>query len=82
MSIAYPCYYIESYDEAMPFWLDYLQFTVDFEYREKESALYDDLKSGKPGMTEVVIDQAWGKSELHIQDPFGSKLIIASPTHH
>lgn len=37
MSIAYPCYYIESYDEAMPIWLDYLQFTVDFEYREKES---------------------------------------------
>ena len=124
MARAYPCLRIGSYDEAMPFYLDFLGFKVDFEYRRDENApvymgiskgkspgisrgelalhltehtqqplgigvvmdvesvndLYEELKSKTPGMPEVLVDQAWGKTELHLRDPFENKLVFTSPT--
>ncbi len=116
---------IDSYDSAIPYYIDFLQFTIDWEYRENESAnvylgitrgtspgiqtgslelhltefpgdqppktqvmfdveavyvLYEDLKSRKPDMNQTVTDQPWGKSELHLEDPFGNKLIFTGPT--
>jgi catechol 2,3-dioxygenase-like lactoylglutathione lyase family enzyme len=42
--------------------------------------LYADLQSRKPDIAEIITDQPWGKSELHLEDPFGNKLIFTGPT--
>ena len=118
---------IDSYNAALPFYIDFLQFAIDWEFRENENAnvymgitrgtspgiksgsldlhltefpgdqppktqvmfdveavhdLYNDLKSRNPDMTEAITDQPWGKSEVHLEDPFGNKLIFTGPTPH
>ncbi len=49
MAQAYPCLRIDSYDEAMPYYLDFLGFKVEFEYRHEEafSCLHGYLKGRK-----------------------------------
>ena len=36
MARAYPCLYIEDYDEAVKFYVDFLKFEIDFEWRHQE----------------------------------------------
>ncbi|MBT3603969.1 MAG: hypothetical protein HN521_12985 [Candidatus Latescibacteria bacterium] len=42
--------------------------------------VYEELVKKKPDMIEKLIDQPWGKSELHLRDPFGNKLNFTSGT--
>lgn len=116
---------IDSYNDALSYYRDFLGFEMDWEYRKDENAnvymgitrgispgiesgsldlhltefpgdqqpktqvmfdvesihdLYTDLKSRKPDLAESLKDQPWGKSELHLQDPFGNRLIFTGPT--
>jgi hypothetical protein len=54
MSRAYPCLYIKSYDEALPYYVDFLRFNVDFEWRSKEGLpVYMGVSRGaSPGISE------------------------------
>ena len=123
MARAYPCLRIDSYNDAMPYYLDFLGFKVEFEYRHDEASpvymgisrgescgisrgelalhltehteqpsrigvmfdvesvhdLYTELKSKNPSMSEELVDKPWGKTELHLRDPFGNLLNFTSP---
>ena len=123
MAHAYPTLGIGSYDEAMPFYLEFLGFRVDFEHRrdagspvymgisrgvspgidrgflalhltehavplgaavlldvERVHDLYHDLRAKDPALAAELVDKPWGKSELHLHDPFGNHLTFTSPT--
>lgn len=123
MSRAFPCFGIKDYDEAMSYYLGFLGFKVDFEWREAEDApvymgisrgsspgitqgeialhltehmvalrigvmadvedvhaFHDDLKSRGSKAAGVLTDQPWGKTELHLKDPWENLLIFTSPT--
>ncbi len=133
MSRAYPCLYIKSYEEAVRYYVDFLGFKIDFEWRHEEGfpvlmgvsrgespgiadgelalhltehkevpegigigldvedvyVFYDDLKCRNPDALEAaggthhgteLVDQPWGKTELHLLDPFGNHLNFTSPT--
>lgn len=133
MSRAYPCLYIRSYGEAVRFYVDFLGFKIDFEWRHEEGfpvymgvsrgespgitegelalhltehkevpesnsilmdvedvhALHNDLMTRGPDVLETaasthhgadLVDQAWGKTDLHLVDPFGNSLAFSSPT--
>lgn len=56
---------------------------------EDVQAFYDDLKTRRPDLLEAhldvregkaLLDQAWGKTELQLRDPFGNHLTFTSPT--
>jgi hypothetical protein len=123
MSRAFPCFGIKDYNEAMSYYLDFLGFNVDFEWKENEDApaymgisrdsslgitegeislhltehnvplgigvvvdvedvqaFHDDLKYRRPKAAGVLIDQPWGKTELHLKDQWENLLIVTSPT--
>lgn len=131
MARAYPCLYIEDYEEAVKFYVDFLKFEIDFEWRHQEGfpvymgvsrgespgietgipafhltehkvpvhgtlldvedvyAFYEDLKSrdeqtldasGDAGQAPELVAQPWGKTELHLIDPFGNRLVLTSPS--
>ena len=86
MSRAYPCLYIKSYDEALPYYVDFLRFHVDFEWRSEEGLpVYMGVSRGaspvrQPGFSDDLVDQPWGKTELHLYDPFRNHLVFTSPT--
>ena len=132
MSRAYPCLFIESYDKALPFYVDFLGFKVDFEWRHEEGLpvymgisrglspgikdgevathltehkvpegvgilldvedvgeFYSDLNERNPEILQTaartwhgaeLVVQPWGKTELHLQDPFNNGLIFTSKT--
>ena len=124
MARAYPCFRIDSYEVAMPYYLEFLGFKVDFEWRHEPGfpvymgisrgespgisqgelalhltehkevpreigvmmdvedvyALFEDLKSRDPDLAAELVDQPWEKTELHLKDPFGNKIIFTSLT--
>ena len=110
---AQPVLRISEYAEALEFYVDYLGFEVDFEWRnEKEGPVFMGISRGglrlcmaqfrdapfgsgilldvdsvydlrqelekKNGTIEELINQPWAKTELHVEDPFGNKLIFTS----
>ena len=117
MERAYPVLRVDDYDEAKSYYVDFLGFKIDFEWRhaedfpvymglsrgglalhltehrgdvagpgaaylqvEKVHDLYTELKGRKSDMTEELIDQAWGSTELKLVDPFKNQLTFTSPT--
>jgi len=53
MSRVYPTFYIKSYDEALPFYIDFLGFKIDFEWRHQPGfPVYMGVSRGaSPGIT-------------------------------
>ena len=47
---------------------------------EDVHAFLDDLKSRRPELEVVIYDQAWGKTELHLKDPWENLMTFTSPT--
>ena len=47
---------------------------------EDVRAFHEDLKSRNPRSAGVLVDQPWGKTELHLKDPWENLLIFTSPT--
>ena len=117
MERAYPVLRIDAYEEAKSYYIDFLGFNTDFEWRHAEDFpvymgisrgglglhlsehrgaaagpgaaylqvenvhdLYVELKGKKSDMTEELIDQAWGSTELKLIDPFDNRLTFTSPT--
>ena len=133
MSRAFPCLFIGSYNKALPFYVDFLGFKVDFEWRHEEGLpvymgisrglssgikegelalhltehkevpegigilldvedvceFYDDLNARNPEMLHTagtskhgaeLVEQPWGKTELHLRDPFKNSLVFTSNT--
>jgi catechol 2,3-dioxygenase-like lactoylglutathione lyase family enzyme len=118
MERAYPILRIDDYEEAKSYYIDFLGFEIDFEWRHAEDfpvymgisrgglgihlsehlgepagrpgaaylqvenvlGIYAELKGKKSDMTEEPIDQAWGSTELKLQDPFENRLTFTSPT--
>lgn len=123
MACAYPCLYIRSTEEALPYYVDFLGFEVTFEWRQAEGApvymgvsrglspgisegrlaihltehrvaervgilldvedvyaFHADLRSREDSKTPDLVDQPWGKTELHLYDPFENHLVVTSPT--
>ena len=114
---SYPVLRIDGYEEAKIFYVDFLGFEIEFEWRHVENfpvymgllrgdlvlhltehrgdldggggayfrvksvpALYEEIKARRPEMEEEPIEQAWGSTELKLCDPFGNKMVFASPT--
>ena len=117
MERAYPVLRIDDYEEAKRYYLDFLGFSIDFEWRHAEGLpaymgvsrggialhltehrgdvagpgaaylqvesvhdLHGELKRKKSDLTEELIDQAWGSTELKLVDPFENQLTFTSPT--
>ena len=80
MSRAYPCLYIKSYDEALPYYVDFLRFHVDFEWRSKEGhPVYMGVSRGEspvrqPGFSDDLVDQPWGRPSYICTIRFGTTL--------
>jgi len=131
MSLAIPCLQIKNYEKAVAFYVDFLNFKIDFEWRHQEgfpvymgisrgvspgidenaltchltehkevpqengimlevedlNAFYNDLQNRDPHSlqkaspsehTPQIVEQPWGKLELHLRDPFKNKLTFTS----
>ena len=118
MERACPVLRIDDCEEAKEYYIYFLGFEIDFEWRHAEDFpvymgvsrgglgihlsehlgepagrpgaaylqvnnvldLYAELKGKNGDMTEELIGQAWGWTELKLKDPFANQLTFTSPT--
>ena len=76
MSRAYPCLYIQNYEEAVRYYVDFLGFKIDFEWRHEEGfPVYMGISRGKS------LGIAKGELALHLTEhkevPEGIGILMA-----